>query len=122
LAERIPSLTFSIIQIVPDGLHGVYKSSLGPAVAMLLVAAENTPSVWRLVLGCRIGKQTEGSCSLSTRGNPPRIQSGSLSTPKGDPVQILHLFVGSIQQYYKEIPDLDRYRPDHCPQCKPTCR
>jgi hypothetical protein len=33
-------------------------------------------------------------------------------------VQILHPFVGSIQQYFKEISDPDRYRPDHCPQCE----
>jgi transposase-like protein len=33
-------------------------------------------------------------------------------------VQILHPFVGSIQQYFQEISDPDRYRPDHCPQCQ----
>lgn len=33
-------------------------------------------------------------------------------------MQILHPFVGSIQQYSKEISDHDRYRPDHCPQCE----
>ncbi len=33
-------------------------------------------------------------------------------------MQILHPFVGSIQQYSKEISDPDRYRPDHCPQCE----
>jgi transposase-like protein len=33
-------------------------------------------------------------------------------------VQILHRFVGSIQQYSKEIADPDRYRPNHCPQCE----
>jgi len=32
-------------------------------------------------------------------------------------MQILHPFVGSIQQYVEEIADPDRYRPDHCPQC-----
>jgi hypothetical protein len=32
-------------------------------------------------------------------------------------VQILHPFVGSIQQYSQEISDPDRYRPGHCPQC-----
>jgi hypothetical protein len=32
-------------------------------------------------------------------------------------VQILHPFVGSIQQYSEELSDPDRYRPDHCPQC-----
>ena len=33
-------------------------------------------------------------------------------------MQILHPFLGSIQQYSKEISDPDRYRPDHCPQCE----
>jgi hypothetical protein len=26
--------------------------------------------------------------------------------------------VGSIQQYFEEVSDPDRYRPDHCPQCQ----
>jgi len=33
-------------------------------------------------------------------------------------MQILHPFVGSIQQYFEAISDPDRYRPDHCPQCQ----
>ena len=33
-------------------------------------------------------------------------------------MQILHPFVGSVQQYFDEIVDPDRYRPDHCPQCE----
>ena len=33
-------------------------------------------------------------------------------------MQILYPFVGSVQQYFKEIADPDRYRPDHCPQCE----
>jgi hypothetical protein len=33
-------------------------------------------------------------------------------------MQILHPFVGSIQQYSEAISDPDRYRPDHCPQCQ----
>jgi len=33
-------------------------------------------------------------------------------------VQILHPFVGSVRQYFNEIADPDRYRPDHCPQCE----
>ena len=32
-------------------------------------------------------------------------------------MQILHPFVGSVQQYFQEIADPDRYRPDHCPLC-----
>ena len=35
-------------------------------------------------------------------------------------MQILHPFVGSVQQYFEEIDDPDRYRPDHCPQCEAT--
>ena len=35
-------------------------------------------------------------------------------------MQILHPFVGSVQQYCQEISDADRYRPDHCPQCEAT--
>jgi hypothetical protein len=33
-------------------------------------------------------------------------------------MQILHPFIGSIQQYSAAIADPDRYRPDHCPQCE----
>ena len=33
-------------------------------------------------------------------------------------MQILHPFVGSLQQYPEAISDPDRYRPDHCPQCE----
>ncbi len=33
-------------------------------------------------------------------------------------MQILHPFAGSIQQYLEEITDVERYRPDHCPQCE----
>ena len=33
-------------------------------------------------------------------------------------MQILHPFAGSIQQYFEEISDPNRYRPDHCPQCQ----
>lgn len=32
-------------------------------------------------------------------------------------MQILHPFAGSVTQYDEEISDLDRCRPDHCPQC-----
>lgn len=36
-------------------------------------------------------------------------------------MQILHPFVGSIEQYSQEISDPDRYRPDRCPQCEADC-
>ena len=32
-------------------------------------------------------------------------------------MQILHPFVGSVQQYIAQLSDPDRFRPDHCPQC-----
>jgi transposase-like protein len=32
-------------------------------------------------------------------------------------MQILHPVAGSIQSYFEEISDPDRYRPNHCPQC-----
>jgi hypothetical protein len=34
------------------------------------------------------------------------------------PMQIVHPFSGSIQQYNEEISDPDRYRPQSCPQCQ----
>jgi hypothetical protein len=33
-------------------------------------------------------------------------------------VQILHPFMGSVQQYSEVVVDSDRFRPDHCPQCQ----
>ena len=36
-------------------------------------------------------------------------------------MQILHRFVGSIQEYATEISDADRYRPEGCPQCEAKC-
>lgn len=33
-------------------------------------------------------------------------------------MQILHPFIGSVQQYCREVSDPDRFRPDHCPQCE----
>jgi hypothetical protein len=35
-------------------------------------------------------------------------------------VQILHPFDGSVHQYGAAIADVNRYRPDHCPQCAAT--
>jgi hypothetical protein len=40
------------------------------------------------------------------------------ATPEGGLVQILHPFLGSAQQYAEEIANVDRYRPDQCPQCQ----
>lgn len=59
-----------------------------------------------------------GGFSLFDRENPPQIQSGSLSAAERRSVQILHPFIGSVQQYVEELADPDRYRPDHCPQCE----
>jgi hypothetical protein len=33
-------------------------------------------------------------------------------------MQILHPFSGPVQRYIEEIVDVERYRPDHCPQCE----
>ena len=33
-------------------------------------------------------------------------------------MQILHPFMGSVQQYSEAVVDSDRFRPDHCPQCQ----
>jgi hypothetical protein len=59
-----------------------------------------------------------GRISLFDREIPPQIQSVSLLAAERRSVQILHPFVGSVQQYFNEMADPDRYRPDHCPQCE----
>lgn len=33
-------------------------------------------------------------------------------------MQILHPFLGSVQQYCEAVVDSDCFRPDHCPQCQ----
>jgi hypothetical protein len=33
-------------------------------------------------------------------------------------MQVIHPFRGPVQRYTEEIVDVDRYRPDHCPQCE----
>jgi hypothetical protein len=33
-------------------------------------------------------------------------------------MQMLQPFSGSIQRYFEEIAEPDRFRPDHCPQCE----
>jgi transposase-like protein len=33
-------------------------------------------------------------------------------------MQILHPFLGSVQQYEAELADPERHRPGHCPQCE----
>ena len=45
-------------------------------------------------------------------------QPWELPLPEADPMQILHPFAGSIQQYAEELADPDRHRPSHCPQCQ----
>jgi hypothetical protein len=32
-------------------------------------------------------------------------------------MQLIHPFGGTVQRYSEEIGDVERYRPDHCPQC-----
>src|SRR5580704_6751066 len=34
------------------------------------------------------------------------------------PMQILHPFDGSVQQYLEQLSDPDLHRPAHCPQCQ----
>jgi len=34
------------------------------------------------------------------------------------PMQILHPFTGSVQQYLDQLADPDEHRPAHCPQCQ----
>jgi hypothetical protein len=33
-------------------------------------------------------------------------------------MQILHPFLGSVQQYLGQLDDFESHRPDHCPQCQ----
>src|SRR5260370_37590897 len=46
-----------------------------------------------------------------------RTNLGSSHLPEADPMQILHPFAGSVQQYAEQLTDPDCYRPGHCPQC-----
>ena len=46
-----------------------------------------------------------------------RTNLGSSQLPEADPMQILHPFAGSLQQYTERLADPDCYRPGHCPQC-----
>ena len=48
----------------------------------------------------------------------PYTQAGVSTLPERLPMQMLHPFAGSVQQYLEAIADPDRYRPDHCPQCE----
>jgi len=61
----------------------------------------------------------EGSAGFCEESpSPRRDQTRSLDTPRKASMQILNPFAGSIQCYFNEIADPDRYRPDHCPQCE----
>jgi Domain of unknown function (DUF6431) len=33
-------------------------------------------------------------------------------------MQMLHPFMGSVQQYLDQLDDFETHRPDHCPQCQ----
>src|SRR5437764_4328450 len=46
-----------------------------------------------------------------------RTNLGSSQLPEADPMQILHPFAGSVQQYTEQLADPDAHRPGHCPQC-----
>src|SRR5438093_2851921 len=43
---------------------------------------------------------------------------GSSRLPEADPMQILHPFAGSVQQYNEQLANPDCYRPGYCPQCQ----
>src|SRR2546425_9777094 len=47
-----------------------------------------------------------------------RTNLGSSYLPEADPMQILHPFAGSAQQYAEQLANPDCYRPGHCPQCQ----
>src|SRR5437764_9900613 len=47
-----------------------------------------------------------------------RTNLGSSQLPEADPMQSLHPFAGSVQQYAEQLADPDCYRPGHCPQCQ----
>ena len=52
--------------------------------------------------------------------NPPAAQNEPRESPSQRHIllmQILHPFVGSVQQYQEQLANPDSYRPDHCPQC-----
>jgi hypothetical protein len=48
---------------------------------------------------------------------PSETNSQEVPPSKEVLMQILHRFVGSIQQYLQQISDPDICRPDHCPLC-----
>jgi hypothetical protein len=70
--------------------------------------------------------QSQGFCKGQPEGSrsPPdgrtlgRSNRGACRLPERRSCAILHPFVGTIQQYCKELADPDCYRPDHCPQCE----
>ena len=49
---------------------------------------------------------------------PPRNDYGSSTSQRPDPMQILHPFAGSVQQYNDQLSNPDAHRPGSCPQCK----
>jgi hypothetical protein len=51
------------------------------------------------------------------RALPPQNGPWEFVAPIANPMQILHPFAGSVQQYTEQLADPDCYRPGHCPQC-----
>src|ERR1700733_14969131 len=43
---------------------------------------------------------------------------GVRTSQRPDPMQILHPFAGSVQQYNEQLSNPDADRPSHCPQCQ----
>lgn len=56
----------------------------------------------------------------SQRTLPPRRTNlGSWNSRRQIlPMQILHPFAGSVQQYLEQLADPDQHRPAHCPRCQ----
>src|ERR1019366_2147126 len=69
----------------------------------------------------RVGWVREGSQGFtSPRPLPPRRTNLGSSSSRRQilPMQILHPFIGSVQQYLEQLADPDQPRPAHGPQCQ----
>jgi transposase-like protein len=61
----------------------------------------------------------ENSIAMWYRRSPLSIDKlREYELPKAYPMQILHPFAGSVQQYTEQLSDPNLYRPSHCPQCR----
>lgn len=81
-----------------------------------LLDPASIPAILSSAVG--FGHEAGGLCKFTKPQEPSVDQPWSLATPREDPVQILHPFSGSIQQYDAAIADPDRHRPERCPPCQ----